>query len=109
MGSVIKKYLDLKCELEKLEKSIDFVYVTFSDDTEHSQMVEKTQKDFLYALGFALVDEDSKVGNSRAIKFAAPEKMEPGIVHNLRCKLNLIQRDIIAGEFTNLQTYLDEF
>lgn len=106
---IIKKYLDLKAKLEKLEKIIDFVYVIKADGTEHSQLVEKTRTNFLYALGFALTDTCQEVGNSPATKFAAPESMEPGVVHNIRCKLNLIQRDIISNQFTNLNTYLDEF
>lgn len=105
MSKIVKRYMSLKAELEKLEKSIDFVYVFVADKTEHSQMVEAQQRNFLWGFGFALVSENETLANCAAFKFAAPEKMEPREVHNIRCRLLLIQRDIIANKFESLDAY----
>lgn len=101
--------MDLKKELAKLEKSIDFVYVYKADGTEHSQMTEKQQKEFLWGLGFSLVDDNEILANTPTFKFAAPESMESSTVHNIRCKLNLIEQDIIRGDFKSLDIFMNEF
>lgn len=105
MAGIIKRYMDLQVEIQKLENSIDFVYVYKEDRTEHSQFIEKMQKDFLWRLGFSLVSDDEMLANKPAFKFAAPEKMEHGVVHKIRCKLLLIERDIIANNFDSLDVY----
>jgi hypothetical protein len=109
MTGIIKKYMELRKELEKLEKSIEFVYICKADGTEHSQMIEKQQRDFLWGLGFSLVDDNELLANHFVFKFAAPESMEPSVVHNIRCKLNLIQQNIIRGDFESLDIYNKEF
>jgi len=108
---MIKRYMDLQKELQKLERKLDFVYVQKRDKTIQIQRdIQKIQEKFLWDFGFVMVDKNATLGDDYpALKFAAPESMEPSIVHNIRCKMNLIERMIIRGEFESLDIFMHDF